>query len=225
MKYDLHVHSKYSSDGVLEPEEIVKIAKRKGLRGIAVTDHNTIKGGLETKKYETADFEVIVGCEIMTERGEITGLFLSQEIKPRDVQGVVLEIKEQGGIIVIPHPFDEIRRSSFRPTEEDVKFIDAIEGFNSRCLFQKYKESAVEFALRYNLPVIGGSDAHFANEVGIAGIIITTNDVKGAILRSDLELFSSKSLLLNHARTKLLKANRKVWNRGSVRNLEGEGNL
>ena len=106
MQYDLHIHSKYSSDGVLEPEEIINAAKKKGLDGIAVTDHNTIKGGLETKRFETKDFEVIIGSEIMTERGEITGLFLSQEITSKDVQGVFSEIKGQGGIVVIPHPFD-----------------------------------------------------------------------------------------------------------------------
>ncbi|MFC1872245.1 PHP domain-containing protein [Chloroflexota bacterium] len=211
MKYDLHIHSKYSSDGVLEPEEIVKIARKRGLRGVAITDHNTIKGGLETKKYETADLEVIVGCEVMTNRGEITGIFLSHEIKSRDVIGVVAEIKEQNGIIIIPHPFDELRHTAFHPTKEDVKFIDAIESFNSRCILQKFNRKALAFALRYNLLVTGGSDAHFANEIGSAGIIINTSDIKGAILGHDLEVFGLRSSLLNHARTKLLKTKRKVW--------------
>ena len=213
MKYDLHIHSKYSSDGVLEPEEIINAAKKKGLDGIAVTDHNTIKGGLETKRYETKDFEVIIGSEIMTERGEITGLFLSQEITSKDVQGVFSEIKGQGGIVVIPHPFDGLRRSAFHPTEEDVKFIDAVEGFNSRCVFQKYNNKAVAFALQYNLPIAGGSDAHFANEVGIAGVIVMTSDIKGAILNNALDIFGKRSSLLNHARTKLLKTRMKVWHR------------
>jgi len=213
MKYDLHIHSKYSSDGVLEPEEIINAAKKKGLDGIAVTDHNTIKGGLETKRFETKDFEVIIGSEIMTERGEITGLFLSQEITSKDVQGVFSEIKGQGGIVVIPHPFDGLRRSAFHPTEEDVKFIDAVEGFNSRCVFQKYNNKAVAFALQYNLPIAGGSDAHFANEVGIAGVIVMTSDIKGAILNNALDIFGKRSSLLNHARTKLLKTRMKVWHR------------
>jgi len=213
MQYDLHIHSKYSSDGVLEPEEIINAAKKKGLDGIAVTDHNTIKGGLETKRFETKDFEVIIGSEIMTERGEITGLFLSQEITSKDVQGVFSEIKGQGGIVVIPHPFDGLRRSAFHPTEEDVKFIDAVEGFNSRCVFQKYNNKAVAFALQYNLPIAGGSDAHFANEVGIAGVIVMTSDIKGAILNNALDIFGKRSSLLNHARTKLLKTRMKVWHR------------
>jgi len=213
MKYDLHIHSKYSSDGVLEPEEIINAAKKRGLDGIAVTDHDTIKGGLETKRYETKDFEVIIGSEIMTDRGEIAGLFLSQEITSKDVQGVFSEIKAQGGIVIIPHPFDGLRRSAFHPTEEDVKFIDAVEGFNSRCVFQKYNNKAVAFALQYNLPIAGGSDAHFANEVGIAGVIVMTSDIKGAILNNALDIFGKRSSLLNHARTKLLKTRMKVWHR------------
>ncbi|UCG55024.1 MAG: PHP domain-containing protein [Dehalococcoidia bacterium] len=213
MKYDLHIHSKYSSDGVLEPEDIIKAAKERGMDGIAVTDHDTIIGGLETKKYETKDFKVIIGSEIMTEQGEVTGLFLSQEITSRDVQGVFSEIKAQGGIVVIPHPFDGLRRSTFHPTEEDVKFIDAIEGFNSRCVFQKYNNKAVTFALRYNLPIIGGSDAHFVNEIGIAGIVVMTSDIKAAILNNALDIFGKRSSMLNHARTRLLKTRIKVRHR------------
>jgi len=131
MKLDLHIHSKYSSDGVLDPEKIVKIAIKRELNGVAITDHNTIIGGLKAKKYETEDFKVIVGSEISTEKGEIIGLFLKEEIKSKDVQEVVSEIKEQNGIIVIPHPFDALRHSAFHPTDEDAKFIDCIEGFNS----------------------------------------------------------------------------------------------
>jgi len=91
MKLDLHIHSKYSSDGVLDPEKIVKIAAKRGLNGVAITDHNTIIGGLKAKNYETEDFKVIVGSEISTERGEIIGLFLKEEIKPGNVQEVILE--------------------------------------------------------------------------------------------------------------------------------------
>ena len=97
MKYDLHIHLKYSSDGVLDPEKIVKIAIKRGLNGVAITDHNTIIGGLKAKNYETEDFKVIVGSEISTERGEIIGLFLKEEIKPGNVQEVISEIKEQNG--------------------------------------------------------------------------------------------------------------------------------
>lgn len=210
MRFDLHIHSKYSYDGIMEPERIIKIAIERGLDGIAITDHNTIKGGLEAKKYEREDFRVIIGSEVSTEKGEIIGLFLCKEIEVRDAQGVIAEIKQQGGIVVIPHPFDRLRHSAFHPTGEYVEFIDAIEGFNSRCVFGRDNGKAIEFAQRHNLPAIAGSDAHYSNEIGKGGVIIGTNDVREAILRGDTKIFGKRSSLLNHVRTKMLKSWRKA---------------
>ncbi len=210
MKYDLHIHSKYSSDGVLDPERIVRIAMKRGLNGIAITDHNTIKGGLKAKKYEDGDFTVIVGSEISTERGEIIGLFLEEEVKSTNVQEVITEIKEQNGIIVIPHPFDELRHSAFHPAEEDAKFIDCVEGFNSRCVYQKYNKKAVEFGIKHNLTITAGSDAHFANEIGNAGIITETEDVREALMKNEVQIFGKRSLLVNQVGTKVLKLWRKL---------------
>ena len=205
MKVDLHIHSKYSHDGVLGSEEIVRIAKQRGLSGIAVTDHDTIRGGQEAKQYETADFKVIVGAEIITEKGEITGLFLTKEVRSRSLQDVVAEIRAQNGMVIVPHPFDRLRRTAFHITEEDIGLVDAIEGFNSRCIFQRYNTKATEFAAQHNLPVVGGSDAHYANEIGLGGIITTSNNIRNAIVHSDLRLFGKGSSLLNHARTKIRK--------------------
>lgn len=212
MKFDLHIHSKYSSDGVMTPKRIVEVAIKKGLDGIAITDHNTIRGGLEAKEHETEDFQVIVGSEVRTERGEITGLFLSKEVKSRDAKGVIAEIKQQGGIVAIPHPFDRLRHSAFSITDEDAKFMDVIEGFNSRCVFGRDNRKAVEFALRHNLPVIAGSDAHYANEIGKGGIITETNNVREAILTNNLSMWGTTSplCLLNHIMTKMLKTWRKM---------------
>jgi predicted metal-dependent phosphoesterase TrpH len=210
MKYDLHIHSKYSSDGVLEPQKIVKIAMKRGLNGIAITDHNTIKGGLEAKKYESEEFTVIVGSEIATEKGEIIGLFLSEEVKSRDVQDAISEIKEQGGFVVLPHPFDELRHSAFHPTREDVKFIEGVEGFNSRCVFQNYNKRAVEFAIKHNLTITSGSDAHFINEIGNGGIITEIEDVQEALIKKEVKIFGKRSPLVNHIGTKVLKLWRKI---------------
>ena len=210
MKFDLHIHSKYSHDGVLEPDEIVRIAKQRSLSGIAITDHDTIRGGQEAKKYETKDFKIIIGAEIMTEVGEITGLFLSKEVKSRRFQEVIAEIKAQGGLVIVPHPFDLLRRSAFHITEEHAGLVDAIEGFNSRCVFQSYNRKAFEFAARHNLPVIGGSDAHYNNEIGLAGIITNSDDIRRAIMQPELRLFGKRSPVLNHARTKTRKLWRKI---------------
>ncbi len=113
MIYDIHTHSKYSVDGFMEPRKIVETARRRGLSGIAITDHNTINGSLKAKKYETDEFKVICGSEIITERGEVIGLYLSSEIKSHTFIDVVEEIKEQDGIIILPHPYDNMRKRGF----------------------------------------------------------------------------------------------------------------
>lgn len=208
MKYDLHVHSKYSSDGTLDPEKIVKTAIKKGLRGIAVTDHNTIKGGLEAKEYETADFKIIVGSEIMTERGEIIGIFLEEEIETRASYEVVEDIKEQGGVVVIPHPFDKLRSSAFHPGDEDARFIDCIEVYNSRCVSQEYNQYAAVFAEKHGLKMVAGSDAHFKNEIGNGGVQISEGDeedLRRSILEGKIDIFGRRTPLANHAMTKALK--------------------
>ena len=205
MKSDLHIHSKYSDDGILDPEEIIRIAKDRGLNAIAITDHNTIRGGQEAQKYEASDLKVIIGAEIMTEKGEITGLFLSEEVKARHFLDVIAEIKAQGGLVIVPHPFDELRHSAFHITSEYANLVDAIEGFNSRCIFQRYNRKAVEFAAQYNLPVVGGSDAHYANEIGLGGIITKSDDIRKAIMDNNLTLFGKRSSVMNHVRTKVRK--------------------
>jgi predicted metal-dependent phosphoesterase TrpH len=210
VKFDLHIHSKYSSDGILDPKNIVKIAIKNNLNGVAVTDHNTIQGGLKAKNYETEDFKVIVGSEIMTDQGEIIGIFLSEEIKSTNLIDVIYEIKNQNGITVIPHPFDDMRHSALHPNDEYVSLIDVIEGFNSRCIFQKYNDKAVEYANKHNLPLVAGSDAHFGNEIGNAGIITESEDLREAIIQKDIELFGKRSMLTNHVFTKGLKKWRKI---------------
>ncbi len=212
-RYDLHTHTKYSIDGVLEPRELVKHAEKRGLDGIAVTDHNTIRGGLEAKAYESSNFKVIVGSEIMTTRGEIIGLFLHEEVRSGDFRAVIEEIKAQGGIVIVPHPFDTIRRSAFQPRNEDAEFIDGVEGFNARCILQSYNDRAVEFATRHGLPLTAGSDAHFGWEVGNAYIIANAtseDELRRVILNNRIEYAGKLSSPLNLCMTKLLKTWRRI---------------
>jgi len=213
IKIDLHIHSRYSSDGCLEPVEIVKIARKKRLGGIAVTDHNTIRGGVEAKKYETEDFKVIVGSEIMTDQGEITGLFLTDEIKTGTVSEVIAEIRKQGGMVCVPHPFDKLRHSAFRITPAYVDLVDAIECMNSRCVFPRFNREALEFATRHHLARVGGSDAHYASEIGLGGIITHSDDIREAIMHGEVELFGKRSPLMSHVRTKIGKYRRKLSSR------------
>jgi predicted metal-dependent phosphoesterase TrpH len=211
MRYDLHIHSEFSVDGTMSLKEIVELARKRGLGGIAITDHNTIKGGMEAKQYETDDFEIIIGSEVMTERGEVTGLFLSREVVARDFRSAVADIKSQGGIVVIPHPFDRLRKSAFHPRAEDSEWIDAIEVFNARCVFSGDNDRAAVFAAAHNLAIVAGSDAHYRNEVGIAGVITKAGNLQESILTRSLEIFGKRTFLGNHLRTKL----RKIWGKAA----------
>ena len=154
----------------MQPEEIVKTAIKKGLDGIAVTDHNTIAGGIRAKEFETGDFRVIVGSEIATDRGEVIGLFLSEEVAPGNFEDVVTAIRDQGGFVILPHPFDRLRSTALHPQPEDAGQIDAVEGFNARCIFASDNRAAAEFGREHNLAVVAGSDAHFPAEIGRAGV-------------------------------------------------------
>jgi len=209
MKYDLHAHTAYSVDGSLKPESVIKIAKSRGLSGIAITDHNTIKGGIEAKNYETDGFEVIIGSEIKTDRGDLIGLFLTDEVFSRDMREASVEIKEQGGLVVIPHPFDSFRGSAINPTVEDARMVDAIEVFNSRCLLPKCNKKALDLARKVGSGITAGSDAHYAREIGMAGIITSSDDLKLAIARGQVEIFGKRASLLNYNRYLSLKLGRR----------------
>ena len=169
MKYDLHIHTYKSPCSNLKPITILKTAKKKGLDGIAIVDHNTIQGGLEVKKLnKDKNFEVIVGSEISTKHGEIIGLYLKKEIKSRNILEVIKEIKKQGGLIIIPHPFTlGIFRKGAKSHLSKIKNkIDAIEAINCRCFFKSENKKAFSFAKKNNLAKTAGSDAHFAPEIG-----------------------------------------------------------
>lgn len=181
-KYDLHVHSFYSGCSSIRPEKLLRIAKKRGLNGIAVTDHNTIKGGLETKKLNKGRrFEVIVGAEIKTEAGEILGYYLKKEIKSRKAVEVIKEIHKQGGFAVVAHPFSHgLLRKCLRVDLKKLKGLDGIEVHNSRNMFGWENFYSAMAAEKYRMAKTGGSDAHFYHEIG-RGFTFFKGDLKAAI--------------------------------------------
>ena len=166
MKYDLHTHTHYSSCSILKPLKILKVAKKFKLNGIAITDHNTIQGGLEVSKLnKDKDFEVIVGSETNTDRGHVLGLYINKEIKSKDFFEVVDEIRKQGGIVIIAHPFRLLPQLSFKQPPDFRKYLDAVECNNGRTFYFGNRK-ALKFADKYNLAKTGGSDSHFSFEIG-----------------------------------------------------------
>ena len=187
MKIDLHVHSKYSYDSLLSPERILKIAKKKGLDGIAVTDHDTVKGGLAANKIDK-DF-VIIGTEIRTEYGDVIGLFLNEEIKSNKFIEVVEEIREQDGLIVLAHPF----RKGIKFPADLLKYVDLIEGFNARSR-KGDNVRAYELARKFEKPIVAGSDAHLGFEVGRGRTIVNSeSEVKKELKKGKTEIEGEES--------------------------------
>ena len=178
-RVDFHCHTKYSKCSNLEPKDILKFCRKLELQGIMICDHNTIRGSLAFKKIlsPTEDFIFIPGIEILTDRGEIIGAWIEDNLKTSHFPEVAEEIKEKGGMVVIPHPFDIIRGKRFRITEADLPFIDAIEVFNSRCILPKANKKALQIAEKYSVIQTAGSDAHFAPEIGKAWINFTGSSI------------------------------------------------
>jgi len=167
MRYDLHVHTHNSACSILKPHTILKVAKKIGLDGIAVCDHNTIRGGIEVSKAnKDKDFEVIRGVEVNTDRGHVLGLHVNKEIRAKDFFKVVDNIKKQGGIVIIAHPFRLLPKLRSNLKGVDVKkYLDAVECYNARTSYFGNR-GALKFADKFNLAKTGGSDAHFSFEIG-----------------------------------------------------------
>lgn len=164
---EFHCHTNASKDSLTQPADLVAAARRKGIDRLIITDHNTISGA---RAAQALDPElVIIGEEIMTTRGEILASFVSEEIPaglPPDE--VIRRLKDQGAFISVSHPFDKIRSGAWKEPDllEILPHVDAIEVFNSRCMFPSFNREARRFAEKHNIPGTVGSDAHAAFEVG-----------------------------------------------------------
>ena len=167
LRADFHMHTHFSPDSEMSPEKLVERCLKVGLNCIAVTDHNTIEGALAVR--ELAPFQVIVGEEVGSASGEITGLFLTESI-PRGISAAetVQQIKDQGGLVSIPHPFDRFRREVItrEGLDEILPHADIVEVFNSRNSLDIDNRRAYELAERHGLLASGVSDAHIPMELG-----------------------------------------------------------
>jgi predicted metal-dependent phosphoesterase TrpH len=167
---DLHMHTSWSSDCQTPVQELIDHAEEQGLGAIGVTDHNVFGGALEAVEL-ARDRELIVipGEEVKTDdQGEVIGLFLDEEI-PRGMSfsDTVAAIKEQGGVVYLPHPFDRIHTIPDPATiHRHLAEIDVLEVYNARLLFEGYNDEALRFARKYGLQMGAGSDAHVLQGVG-----------------------------------------------------------
>lgn len=178
VRYDLHTHTHYSSCSNMKPEILLKTAKKRGLNGIAVTDHGKIKGALEVKRLnKDKNFEVIVGQEISTIQGDVLAYYVKEQIDAVDFLDAVERIRKQNGLIVIPHPFRTSYPShKFKiPLEKIKNIIDGVECFNARMLLNSDNNTAEDVANKYGIAKTAGSDAHFKFEVATGQTVFEGN--------------------------------------------------
>lgn len=167
MKVDLHVHTTHSFDSLTSLRAVLHWAKRRQLDALAITDHNTIEGAVALGKMSS--IPIIVGEEIFTSRGEISGLFLHEEIPPDlSPRETVRRIHQQGGLVYVPHPMDRVRRSTieYQALMEIIDEVDVVEALNARVTFPDDNRYAEALARDHDLPTGAGSDAHQGFEVG-----------------------------------------------------------
>jgi predicted metal-dependent phosphoesterase TrpH len=167
------MHTDHSHDCSIPAADLLDHAEEIGLGAIAITDHNVFAGAQEAVELARGrDLIVIPGEEVMTPSGEVIGLFLKEEI-PRDMpMDVTVEaIREQGGLVYVPHPFDRIHTVPDAATlHRHLADIDIFEVYNARLLLDSYNDEALRFARKYNLLMGAGSDAHVLQGVG-TGIV------------------------------------------------------
>lgn len=206
IRLDLHTHSAASPDGRMRVEEIVRLARARGLNGVAITDHDVTL--TDAPAYD--DFLVIPGCEFSTEFGHLLGLFLREPIPQMSFVRTVNAIHAQGGLAVIAHPFEHTRDGSriapFAP------LLDGVEVWNGRAE-RKIRDAnalARRFAEEHGLRQFAGSDAHVPEEIG-NGVVtldvpaLTLSAVKTALLNADVEISGQRGKSSYVARSQYTK--------------------
>jgi glycosyltransferase involved in cell wall biosynthesis len=197
---DLHMHTDHSSDCATPVEVLLAEARSRGLGAIAVTDHNEVSGALDARA-KADGLTVIVGEEVKTaEQGEVIGLFIEEKI-PRGLtlEATIAEIKRQGGLVYVPHPFDRMHSvPDYEHLLAVVDDVDAIEVFNPRIAIHEFNEEAVRFAAKYRIPAGAGSDAHVPQGLGSVRIRMRAFDGPEEFLQSlrDADIIRNPASLL-----------------------------
>jgi predicted metal-dependent phosphoesterase TrpH len=176
LKLDLHLHSCYSDDAVGSPEEIIKSLRKRGLSGMALTDHNTIEGSLKARKIAPKDFLVIPGLEISTADGHLLALNVTENIpKGLSVEDTVERILNIGGVPVVPHLFrllSGIKKEKLTAIHTKLSVIEVFNG----CSVPNTNLKTAKVAHEFNLGGTGGSDSHDPLYTGYSYTVVDSTD-------------------------------------------------
>jgi len=212
----MHVHTNCSPDSLSSEKDVISACMKRGLSGVAITDHNTIRGALAAKKSAPPGFTIIIGEEIQTRDGEIIGYFLEENIPPHlPAEETVKRIKAQGGLVGIPHPFGSFRQTRLK--EETLEKIVGkadiiIETFNSRNICKRDDQKALNLARKNGTAQVAGSDAHLSSEIGRSFIEVDDFNTTQEFLRNlySAKLITNRSSFRVHMVTILVKLFRKL---------------
>ncbi len=208
---DLHVHSTYSRDSLLSPDRIVKLSLRRGLGAVAVTDHDTVRGGLETRRAARGTPLIVVpGVEVRTPLGDVTLLMAEEEPGTRDPLELRDVARESEAILLLPHPL-----RGHRAVRALARLVDVIEALNGRTP-RRLNLLAMGLAASLGKPVSAGSDAHCCLELGCVRLALSApvddeEDLRRALLRGEGRLVGRESVPLVHVVSGLTQVVRGLW--------------
>lgn len=170
VRVDFHTHTMWSGDSTTTVEEFAEGVAASGIDVVCVTDHSAVEGAQHLAG--VLDCRVVVGEEMRTHAGELIGLFLTERV-PQGLPPVeaARRIRDQGGLVYIPHPFDEMRNNLSTDVLDDLVGageVDGIEVLNAKTSLRSLNRRAADYAAEHDLAPGAGSDAHVAEALGAA---------------------------------------------------------
>lgn len=209
---DLHIHSTFSKDSLLTPSEIVKLSIKKRIDIIAVTDHNTVKGGVETRKVaKGTNLIVVPGVEVRTNFGDIILLFIEEEPKTRNFDELLDLVRSLDVVTILPHPFRGHQELDYLMFN-----VDIIEVANGRT-FRSHNLMAKNLAELLKKPISAGSDAHYSIELGCIQLffpikIDSEEELRKALFNTTPLIIGKESPILVHVLSILTQLVRRIVN-------------
>jgi predicted metal-dependent phosphoesterase TrpH len=222
---DLHSHTSASFDSLASPRAVVRAAASRGLTHLAITDHDRIDGALAAREMATREalpLTVLVGQEIRTRQGDLIGVFLERPIRSGlDAVEAIEDVRAQGGLVGIPHPFDRFRSSLLGTGEVDelAPLVDWVETHNARIMVGNGNQRAAEWALEHELPGVAVSDAHSVLEIGVAYVALDGDPSTADGLRDALataELVTGRATVFVRAVTPIAKLVQRARGNGRI---------
>lgn len=225
MRTEFHVHTRASHDSLMGKRALMIMCKARDINCIAITDHNEISGALTFKPYlEAHGISVIVGEEIFTSEGEIIGLFLKERVEPgMTPEETVAEIRRQGGVVYVPHPYDEKRHKTVLLSGAQRRLaceFDCMEVHNGRNVNSEYSAKQEAIARELEIPAVVGGDSHCFFEVGrnvcVTDELFTCERFSSTLSNAQFE--TSTCHPLAHVATRFVRL-AKLIGRGDIRGI------